>query len=399
MKRTTALILMCLLIISAVLTGCSEEKNDYLINNSDSISIGVLLSTPEENNDYLSGITYAAQLAHSVNLDKPYEINLKTTYLDSADNIQNEVNNLLSAGVSAIICEGKDKSTTDAIINSAEGYNTPLLFIDNYSDAISNTDNAFSISVPYSYQVSAVTSHLIGDGKLKGALICSSDDDYNKNFAKLFETTFASNSGIVTAYYYSGDQANFNANTISASGYDFVFIIGNSDTKKQIFSELMAAGVTTQIVFSEITDKKAFEASDFNNVIFISKFESDDNNYIGTDFINTYTHTNNLSISDVTASVAYGYDAYMTIYDSLVSLNNNSIFQPTDTTEDKNEASTEIYASDVTSAIKNITHMGVTDVIRFNDNGLTTPSFVYTDKIENAHAGMLNRYNYSDEQN
>ncbi len=407
MKRVYALILSCSLFISLTLYGCSKDNSDYIINSGDTITIGVISTTIADDtntqDDYLSGITYAAQLAHTVNLDKAYEVIVKAINASTDEDIQKAVVDFTAENIAAVICEGKDKSTTDSIINAFSEYkNIPLVFLDNYSDSIADTNNAFSISAPYSYQASAVVSHLIGEGKATGAVVCSADDEYNKNFAKIFENTFTTSGGSsVTTYYYEGEEKNFNAKTISAAGYEFVFVIGNTDSSKRIHSDLVSAGVTAPIIFSEVSNKNAIESTDYNGLTFISKFESDDNNYIGTDFINTYAKANNISTSDVTASVAYGYDAYMTIYDSLVSMNSNqnSIFQSTEATENKTEADNVIYVSDVTESINNITHMGVTDVIKFGDEGLTTPSFVYTDRIENAHAGMLNRYNYSNEQN
>ncbi|MBQ8000752.1 MAG: ABC transporter substrate-binding protein [Ruminococcus sp.] len=404
MKKFSALVLICILLISLVLSGCSKQHNiDYIINSSDSICIGVLTSN-SESSDFVAGINYAAQLAHTVNLDKPYEIKLQVINAVTEEEISDAVFlNFASENVAAVICEGNNKEYTDSTIKIFSEYNnTPLLFVDNYSDTIADTENVFSISVPYSYQASAVVSHLIGEGMTTGAVVCSSDNEYQKDFAKVFTNTFTSSGGSsATTYYYSGEEQNFNANTISAAGYEFVFVIGNTDDSKQIHSELTNAGVTSSIIFSETTDKTAVEASDYSGLTFISKFEADDNNYIGTDFINTYAKSNNISTFDVTAKIAYGYDAYMTIYDSLVSLNSNhnSIFQTTEAAEPQEGTNNDIYVSDVLSAIKGITHMGVTDVISFNKEGLTTPTFIYTDRIENAHAGMLNRYNYSNEQN
>lgn len=406
MRRFTVYILACLLLISLTLCGCSKQNTDYVINKNDTIYIGVLTQTSDDTNetkDILSGVSYASQLAHTVNLDKPYEVSVKTLSFNTEENIRDVATQLISENVAAVICEGGDKSTTDAIIKAFKEYkNTPLLFVDNYSNSIAEATNAYSISVPYSYQASAVVSHLIGEGKTTGAVVCSTDDDFNKDFAKMFTNTFSASGGsAVTTYYYSGDNKNFDTSAIASADYEFIFVIGNTDDNKQIHSELISSGVASSVVFSELTDKNAIETSEFNGVTFISKFEKDDNNYIGTDFINTYAKANNISTSDVTAGIAYGYDAYMTVYDSLVSINsnNNSIFQTTEADKNKAESETDIYVSDIKEAVNNITHMGVTDVVKFNDQGLATPSFIYTVNVENAHARMLSRYNYSNEQN
>ncbi len=395
MKRISALFLTVVIFLS-VLTACSENKNDYIINSNDTITIGTINVSEE----VMSGVNYAAELAHTVNIDKPYELEVISYNADTEEDINQAVSDLISKNVAAIICEGQNKEITDFIINATSDNNSvPLIFVDCFSDAVYKTDNAFSISIPYSYQASAVASHLISEGKTKGAVVCFDDNDYYKNFADIFQKTFSSGTNSVATYYYSGEEANFNANTIASAAYEFVFVIGNTENKIKIHTDLISAGVTSSYIFSEVADKNSLEYSEYNDIVFLSKFESDDNNYIGTDFINTYAKYNNVSVSDVTANIAYGYDVYMTIYDSLVSMNKNqsSIFQTTEATE--NNESTDILTSDVKNAIKDISHMGVTDVIKFSENGLTTPSFVYTDRIENAHAGMLSRYNYNNEQN
>ncbi|MBE6734359.1 MAG: hypothetical protein E7563_03325 [Ruminococcaceae bacterium] len=400
MKKISILALVLLLLVSIIFCGCSKQVSDYIVNNNESINIGVLITDESsESQGITSGINYAFERANAINLDKRYTINLSTSVAKDINEINVVAEQFESYNVAAVICQGKDKETTDAIIESFSEYNNlPLIFIDCYSNLIYEKENVFSISVPYSYQASAVVSHLISESKTTGAVICATDDDYYKNFAKVFESTFTQNSGTVTTYYYSGENCNFNANTVASSAYDFVFIIGNTNEKIQIYSELISAGVTSNIIFSEVTDKLCLEDTDYNNITYISKFEQDDNNYIGTDFINTYSSANNISRSDVTADIAYGYDAYMTVYDALVSLNpnRNPLVQNTEPAE---ETKSEIYTKDVADAIKTITHMGVTDIIRFDKNGLSTPAFIYTSRIDNAHSGMLSRYNFNNEQN
>lgn len=394
MKRFCVIGISVLLLISMVFCGCDkEELTDYIVNSEDTINLGVIVSS-QDNNGIFSGITYAAELAGSVNIDKSYNINTKVA-LTSSDMLKT-ASEFASASVAAVICEGTDKETTEAIISAFSEYKTPVIFTDYYSDMIDTADNVFSISIPYSYQVSAVVSHLITQGFKKGAFIGLDNDSYSNNFAEMFDSTFTASGGdSVTTYFYGSEDSNYNAKTISAAAYDFIFIAGNFNYNSKIYSELIGAGVDTAIVFSEVADKTLLEASEYNSVCFVSKFESDDSNYIGTDFINTFAEYNNISTSDVTASIAYGYDAYMTVYDALVSMhkNHDSIFITTDATEtDSNDS---IYTCDVTNAIKDITHMGVTDVIQFAENGTAKTSFVYLDRIDNARTTMLQRYNYA----
>lgn len=394
MKRFYVLGITIVLLISMALCGCEKkDTSDYIVNSEETINIGVIVSSEEDKGVY-SGITYAAELANSVNIDKTYNINNKVALISS--DMTKTASEFASASVAAVICEGTDKMTTESIISAFSKYKTPVIFTDYYSDMIDEAENVFSISVPYSYQVSAVVSHLISQGLKKGAFVCENSNSYSDNFAKLFDSAFVASGGeSVTTYYYGTEESNYNANTIAASVYDFVFISGNFEDNTKIYSELIGAGVNSNIVFSEVVDKTQLETSDYNSVYFVSKFESDDSNYIGTDFINTFAEHKNISSSDVTSSIAYGYDAYMTVYDALVSMhkNHDSIFNTTEATDADTDDS--IYTSDVTNAIKSITHMGVTDVISFADNGTVKTSFVYLDRIDNSHASMLQRYNYA----
>lgn len=401
MKKLTSLSVILILVVSLFFCGCTKDSSDYIINNGDVINIGVIVQSSVNDDavqDVYSGITYAAGLANSLLLDKTYEIKLVVDYAGSDFTVT--ASDFASRNVATVICEGRDKTTTDSIISAFEEYNIPLIFTDNYSDSITKADNAFSISIPYSYQSSAIVSHLAGEGMSKGTVICADDSDYSKSFAKVFENTFTSQtSGTITTYYFSGEGKNFNAKTIASAGYEFAFIIGNINDSSAIYSELISAEVNSSVFLSEVTNISALETSEFNSVSFISKFESDDNNYIGTDFINTFAEANSISTSDVTPAVAYGYDAYMTVYDALKSLNSNgsSIFETAEATESDSADDSAIYVSEITTALKNIKHMGVTDVITFSNNGTALPTFVYINRIDNSHAGMINRYNYTNE--
>ncbi len=391
MKKLYAVIIICTLIFSMVMSGCNNEKN-YIVNADDTITIGVIVSS-EESGVY-SGISYASELAHSVNIDKTYEIKTKVALTDS--DFKKTADDFVSEKVAAVICEGTDSLKTDAIVKAFSSYDIPLIFTDCYSDLIEKTDSAYSIGIPYSYQVSAAVSQLAAQNLQTGAVVCIDDSNYCKSFAKLFDSTFKANGGhAVTTYYYRGEESNFNCNTISAAAYDFVFLIGNTSDNIKIYSELKNASLASTVIFSEVTDKILLETSDFNSVYFINKFEADDNNYIGTDFINTYREQKNISTSDVTSSIAYGYDAYMTIYDALVSMHKNSesIFNTTDSSNED----TSIYTKDVIEALNSITHMGVTDVIKFNSAGINNTSFVYLDRIDNSRANMQQKYSYENE--
>lgn len=405
MNRLKSIIVISILILSFIFCGCTSEPEDYIINNSDKIYMGVLLPMSGDYTDLgqriVEGIEYASSLAPTVQLDKEYRIEI--IIKDSNSSLDSSVEEMISKNVSAVICAGGDKEYTDAIISSFDDTNTPLIFVDNCSELISTSENVFSISTPYKYQASAATSYLVGEGYETGAVVCADDDEYYKAFAQMFDNTFVSNGGTsVSTYYYSGELKNFSAATIAGAGLDFVFIIGSDNDCKLIYSELKNTGNTSQVMFSEVLDKTKFKDEAFNGASFISRFEEDDNNYIGSDFINTYSEEMGVSASEITAATAYGYDAYMTIYEVLRNFNQNSqslIMSGTDVTTQTSENSTEVTNSQVLEGINNVEHYGVTDTITFSDDGTAVTTYIYIDSVENSHSIMLNRYDFNNEQN
>lgn len=378
-------------VLSALLSGCGSS-NDYIINSDNRIKIGVLLSTSYEDSygmQVLDGITYASELAPSVNIEGKHAIELSVHDVDG--NIEEIASKLISEKVAAVICAAGNKENTDKIIDAFDGESTPLLFIDCYSEKILKDNESFSISVPYSYQSSVLTSYYIEEGFKSGAVICA-DDDFSKGFANNFKETFLNAGGSqVNEYVYGKDILTFDAGEVALSAPEFIFIIGNNNDCKELYSLLDTNGVKGAIAFSEVFDKTSLETSKYNKTLFISKLEIDVNNYIGTDFLSVYSSAKNIMKDDVSSATGYGYDAYMLIYGALMGF--NSSFDA----DKENKVHTDITASSIKSAMKDITHLGVTDSIIFDDSGMVNTNFVYLSSIINSNANMINRYNYSNE--
>ncbi|MBQ4105304.1 MAG: ABC transporter substrate-binding protein [Clostridia bacterium] len=397
MKKFAVIAIACILILSILLCGCTKSTSDYTINNSDSINIGIIAS----DDSVLKGVDYASSLAPLVHIDKEYKINTLTYSIN--DDINTTASELLSQNVCAVICDGSYKTHTDLIIKAFEDTSIPLVFIGNHSDLIQTTDNAFSISTPYNYQSSAAVSYLTSEGLSTGAIVLGDDSEYMTTVAEMFESAFMASGGkSVSTYYFTGEKENFSAKAISGAGLDFAFIIADDASRNSIYTELVDAGFASQIVFSEVIDKAQLHDESYNNVSFISNFELDDNNYIGSDFINTYSEKNGIKTTEVTPSIAYGYDAYMTIYEVLRNFNPNSqSLSPfsTEATAETGDENNQITVSQVKDALKEIEYFGVTDTITFDQNGLSNTTFIYIDKVENAQPKMLNRYEFNNEQN
>ncbi len=405
MKRSISLLLILIFLISAFFCGCnkSSKKNDYVVNNDGIINVGVLLPLSGDAKNIgvkiSDGLNYAFQLAPGVNInnDKKHLINL--IYEDINEDIEAACEKFKDSNVSAVISYASDSEVSDAIVSSFRNESTALIFADCNSESVLTADNALSIGIPLSYQTSVASSYFI-DNDFKVGAVVSPGNDYGKKASDLFKETFISSGGTsVSEYNYDCEDANFNANTIAGSELEFVFLIGSEQDTTELYVELKNAGVKIPVVISEVLDKTSIEDEAFEDVVFISKFEQDDTNYIGTDFIKSYAKINNVSSTDITTATAYGYDAYMLLYGALMSFNSNSnsLSSLNNTDSSESSASAQVSASQVLDALKSAAHMGVTDSITFADNGTVNTKFLYLGTVQSSNAIMLNKYNYNNE--
>lgn len=406
MKKYISIIFVVLLTFSALLCGCNNKGavNDYTVNNDGIINIGVLLpqsgDAKDMGDEIADGIKFANELAPGVNINNEKKHLVNLIFEDINGDLNTASDNFKDNKVAAVICAGINKEKTDTVISSFKNESTALLFTDCSSSQVLSLTNALTIGIPYSYQTSVVASYFIEEGFKSGAVVVP-DDEYGKKVSKSFKDTFVSTGGTsVSEYLYNSDDPDFNAKTIAGSELEFVFLVGAEQDTKEMYCELMNAEAKMPVVLSEIYDTEGMEDELFNDVVFISKFEQDDNNFIGTDFIKSYSQLRSVSVSDVTSSTAYGYDAYMLVYGALMSFNSNSQSSMLSANSDDsthNYDSSDIKSSQVLSAIKAASHMGVTDSISFTENGSVNTNFLYLDAVQNKKAIMLNKYNYNHE--
>ena len=137
------------------------------------------------------------------------------------------------------------------------------------------------------------------------------------------------------------------------------------------------------------------QSENFEGVTFINKFEYDNENFIGSDFLNQYSIINTTSASEITAAEAYGYDAYMLLYEVLSAHSNQITAVNNSKSENSSNFSTDINASDIITTLSEITFHGVTDDIIFDESGLSQVKFLYVDKIEAQEAVKIVKYNFS----
>lgn len=399
MKKIASLILILSLLLTFALTGCSNEISDYSIIDNNTVKIGVLVPSSGEfsniGQDVISGVEYANSLASTVNIKENCSIEL--IIKDLSQGIPDAATDLIEEKAAAVICYASNESNTEEIIKAFEESSVPLLFIDVINSTIQSTDKLFSLAISSEYQISALSTYISGKGYTKGSVVCTTNNSYSKSFAELFASSLKSINCEVTNYNYGTEEASYNAGTVIASNNEFVFIVGNLADSLNIHTDLIQSRFTGEIILSEMYDKTLLEKEEYNELTFISKFEPDDINYIGTDFINVYSDAYDISSDKITSSITYGYDAYMLIYDALSSFNpslQNSILSSNSSTAEASEAVDVILASDLTKAISATQHMGATDTIVFNEKGTVLCNFLYINTIENSNSTMLDRYDF-----
>ncbi len=394
MKRSFALILLIISLLTFTLTACDSNENtvertDYIINGTETICIGAILPETESGSRVEEGLNYAQSLASKIRLDKNYEIEISVKTTEELDSAFNE----FSEKVAAVICLGCDSKTTDSITDKFSTTQTPLIFLDNFSDSIKNSHNAFSISISNSYQVSAAIKYISENGLKNGTLILTEENESSKSFEEIFINT-AKNASISTTAYYSENKKGLPAELAES---EFVFINGPVDNCASLIKTLKHEGFTGEIIISEVIDKKIIQNNDFEDVVFINKFEYDNDNYIGSDFLNQFTKLNGTSATEMTAATAYGYDAYMLIYEALHSFSAHSDLMSAvgnSSSEKSEKESSDIFAGEILSAINTVTFHGVTEDIIFDENGLTQVKFLYIDRIQAQEAVKLSKYKF-----
>ncbi len=402
MKRFSAFLLLMTMLISVGLFGCKkEEAVSYQVNSEDTINIGVILPDNEmyrsSGQKVLEGINFANATAQKINIDKEYVISLIVRY---ESEIQEAYDHFIDNKVAAVIAFGGDSYTTDLITHKFADTDIPVIFTDNRSDSVAETDNVFSISASHTFEASALAGYISEQGYKKGALIKINNglDLYN-DFAEVFSSSLSQNFGIsLTTYQAEGKKPDYNAGTIAAGGYEFVCVYADTLSAASYIEEMKEAGVNAEFLLGEVTDKSLLESDVYEGVSFLSKFEYDDDNYIGSDFINVYSDKMSIPVSDNNAAVAYGYDAYVLVYEALktFSTSGNDLLSSVGNEAPNAEAEpVVINVADMLDAIKSVTCYGVTDEIKFDENGITSVKFIYVDTIQSQKAIMMKKYSYN----
>lgn len=401
MKKFLSLFFAVLLL---AFCGCSQdsadsekERTDYIINENEEITIGVIAPLSSENasigNDVLSGVEFANNMASSVNIDKRY--NIKLSVYDCQENLEETAEKLISDKVAAVICYGADYEKTNIIIDSFESSATSLLFIDSCSDKISDNSTSLTLSAPATYKASVLASYISNEGFKDGAIIFEAND-YNEDFAESFASLLKDTYGVSTEVVEYSEGTDIGS---VAENKEFAFVAGNNDFSSRITKALKETVSDLPVFLTEMYRSFDFADTLYDDTYFLSKFEFDENNHYVTDFMNVYSNVTNVSKSEISAAVAYGYDAYMIIYGALGSLNPNSTVNPLDSVKNSSDIENktiEITASQVYDAVTKggKVYGGPIDTITFETDGTMKPSYIFIDGVNSGTPYMVNKFVY-----
>lgn len=398
MKKYIALFLSLILLMFC---GCSQNKSDteevartdYNVNDAEVIKIGVL--TPSDNevgNDVLEGIKFASEMASRVNIDKAYQLELSVC--DLSDDIDLSAKKLIEEKVAAVICYGSDYAKTNSVIDSFKTSSTPLVFIDNNSKKIEENSTSFTISSAATYQASVLAAFMQSENYKNGVIIYE-DNDYCKELSESYGSLFEENYGINTTSYKSAEDVDYNS---IINGSEFVFVIGNNRFSQVTAKAIKEKSQDIPVILTEMYKSQSFENSLYNDCYFLSKFETDSENHYVTDFISVYSKMKDVTASEISAAIAYGYDSYMLIYGALGSLNPNSGASPLDSVKNgsADTKSVTITASQIGDALRKEgkVYDGVIDSIAFEKDGTFKPSYIFIDSVEGGSPYMLNKFVY-----
>lgn len=389
-------IIMIITIIPFALFGCNETEEIYdpsVINDS-SISIGVLIPDKDPSADhFLAGIDYASKLADSVYInDESVSFHVNTCYY-TPENIVQQAQSLVSERISAIIFCGDNLESFNDFADYIKGTGIPVISLSPYR---CDYKRFYSLTLSAEYKSSCAATYALDKEYNNCAVLCESDDEYYQNFAEVFNNTFKSYTGTTPEIYYkNGELKNFTDSALISGGYDYLILLCPSDTRTDTVNYLRSIGFIGEILFDETFDHTESDFSELNNCSFITKFENDPTNNISTVFLSEYKNT---QTNPVTSATAYGYDAYMTIFEAFKSFStdsSSSIFKTETVATTAAYSDTEITLSEFIKALENVVYHGVTDTIKFKDNS-AVPTYIYVDNIVNSEIILCKKYTFTD---
>ena len=388
MKKTLAILLVIALCFSAFACG-GEADNDAATGNvveGDTIYVGVFEPTTGENGgggmQEVLGVRYANQVNPTVTINgTTYKIELvevdnqsdKTAAVTAAQSLvsSNVVAVVGSYGSGVSIAAGETFATAMVPAVGASCTN-PQVTLGN--------DYYFRVCFLDPFQGKVMANYAWSKGFTKAAVISQNGDDYSTGLAEYFKIAFEELGGeIVADETYQTNETDFNAilTTIKGTDAQVIFSPTSITTATLLLPQAQAAGITAEIMAGDTWENQTI-VSDAAEGVSISTFfdENDASNTITTDFVTgfkAFLNANpdyivaNGNTDGVAAVSALGYDAYMTVYNALASL---------DGTEG------DITSVAVRDAIATAEFVGVTGNISFDENGDANKDTAYIKEIK-----------------
>ncbi len=397
-KKVTSLVLITLILILA-LYGCVNNKETYnpIIINDGTFNIGMLIPDDDDSaEEFQEGFSFASNLANCVNINNEEIYNYYVISSYDADEVVTNAQQMIEQGVSVMVFCGEDINAFNSFIDYIKDTNVPVISLSPYTCDYSRF---YSLVPNVEYKASCAATYAMEKGYNRGVVLCEGSDKYYNDFAEVFKNTFKTYIGTEpTVYYKNGEKANYSDSALVSGNYDYLLLIGPSTNRINTVNNLRNSGFNGEIMFDEVFDHTIPRFSSLNNCSFMTKLENDSANNISTVFYSEFSKDREIEKSFVTSAAAYGYDAYMTIFEALKSfseVDTNSIFKNENTTSASATENVEITLSDFTEAIENIVYHGVTDTIKFKDNACIT-TYIYVDNISNSEITLSNKYTFSD---
>lgn len=398
-KKFLSLVLL-ILVLPLALFGCENEQEviDPLVIKDNTYTIGVLLPENESSSkNFEQGFLFASGLADSVNINNEEIFSKYTITKYTSDSITANAQKLVNDGVSAIVFYGEDLKAFDVFTNYIKDTNVPVLSLSPYT---CDYNRFYSLSLSPEYKASCSATYALDKGYSNGAVLCETDEEYFHNFAEIFKNTFKAYIGTEpTIYYKNGESANYTDSVLVSGNYDYLLLICPSEERLDTVNNLRNKGFMGEIMFDEVFDHTTQDFNTLINCSFMTKLEEDTSNNISTVFTSQFTEYAGINSSSVTSAAAYGYDAYMAIFEAFKSFSKKdttTLFknetEPSSAVTDDNE----ITLSDFSKAIEDVVYYGVTDKIQFKNN-TTVPTYIYVDNITDSEITLCKKYTFSEQ--
>ncbi|KXL53974.1 leucine-, isoleucine-, valine-, threonine-, and alanine-binding protein precursor [Anaerotignum neopropionicum] len=408
MKKFLALTMSAALMLSLAACGGSASNDGAAGDNAandatatgvaiegDTIKIGVFEPTTGENGgggmQEVLGMRYANQMNPTVDINgTTYKIELvevdnqsdKTAAVTAAQS-------LISSGVVAVLGSYGSGVSIAAGQTFADAQIPAMGASCTNPQVTLGNDFYFRTCFLDPFQGTVMASYAKEQGYTTAALISQNGDDYSTGLAAFFQQAFEGMGGTIVANEtYQTNESDFNAilTTIKAANPDCIFAPSSIATATLLLPQAQANGITAQIIASDTWENETIisAAGSAAEGVALSTFfdEHDDTNPVAKEFVegfkaylnsNPQNLTSNGGSDGVAAVSALGYDAYMSIYEALKSL-------------DGSDALNSVALRD---ALKTSSFTGVTGAISFDENGDAIKNVAYIKQIKDGKFNFL----------